>query len=511
MLNANMILLDLVFFSVVYILFKRLRFTGYQQALPLPPGPRAIPIVGNIFRVSLAVGAWKDLTRYKEQYGDLVCLHGLGTNVLVLNSLQAINDLLDKRGNIYSHRPIFTVVGELMGLNQSLALIPYGKEWREHRKLANIALNATAVKQYNIVQEDLAAMLNQRFLENPEDFFNHVRLTTSRIVMTVTYGLSVSDADDEYITHAERTMELITKATVPGAFICDFMPILKHLPSWVSFQKEAVKGKEMIETLVTKPFEHVKRQMLHGTASASLAQVLLDADESEESFEDRVKWVTGTMYGAGGETTFATVLTFMMAMALYPEKQKSGQAELDRVVGTERMPTIDDLPSLPYVNAIIKETMRWHPAFPLGVARRCGQDDFYQGYFIPKDTIVMANVWSIALEHNAKYDPQSFIPERFLDPSASIVDPAKYAFGFGRRFCPGRWLGENTVFILISTILASFDISPTSEGELVPEFGPDLISYPKPFRCRILPRSAARAELIHRRTSQCADRGHTGI
>ncbi|THH21271.1 hypothetical protein EW146_g251 [Bondarzewia mesenterica] len=489
-----------LFLAILCIVTYRRRFAKLPQT---PPGPPAKPLIGNIFQVPLAAGAWKDFTRYKEQYGDLVFLHGLGTNVLVLNSMKAINDLFDKRGNIYSHRPIFTVVGELMKLNQSLALIPYGKEWREHRKLANVALSATAVKRYHVVQENLAALLNKDLLDKPDDFFNHVRLTAARIVMIVTYGFSVSDADDKYITHAEQTMELVTKATVPGAFICDFLPFLKYLPSWVPFQRYAVKGKDMIESLVTRPFEHVKREMAKGTAPPSLAQDLLSNDKHEESFEHRVKWVTGTMYGAGGETTYATVLTFIMAMALHPDKQRLAQAEIDRVVGTERMPTISDVPHLPYVNAVIKETMRWHPAFPLGVARRSGNDDIYEGYLIPKDTIVMANIWAITLEPNEKYTPQAFIPERFLDPSVSVVDPAMYTFGFGRRFCPGRWLGENTVFTMISTILASFDISPAPEGGLTPEFGLDLISYPKPFKCRILPRSAAKAELIRRRAAQC--------
>lgn len=83
----------------------------------------------------------------------------------------------------------------------------------------------------------------------------------------------------------------------------------------------------------------------------------------------------------------------MMAMTLYPEKQRLAQAEIDEIIGSERLPTIADRPNLPYVNACIEETMRWHPALPVGIARRTSEDTFYEGYFIPKDTIVMPNVW----------------------------------------------------------------------------------------------------------------------
>ncbi len=102
--------------------------------------------------------------------------HGLGQGVLVLNTLEAITDLLDKRGNVYSHRPVFTVAGELMALGQSMPLLPNATEWRAQRKLAHVALSPTAVKDYHGVQEDLAVMLNKALLEKPEDFFAHVRL-----------------------------------------------------------------------------------------------------------------------------------------------------------------------------------------------------------------------------------------------------------------------------------------------------------------------------------------------
>ncbi|KAJ4478446.1 cytochrome P450 [Lentinula aciculospora] len=484
--------------SILLILFRP------KQKVSCAPGPPSIPIIGNIFRVNLTEGAWKVFTRMKAQYGDIIFFHGLGTNILVLNSLKAVNDLLEKNGTIYSHRPVFTVAGELMGLDQSLALIPYGKEWREHRKLANIALSSVSVQKYRTVQEDLSALLIRDILINPGDFFKHVRLSAARVVMSVTYGFSV-DTDDKYITHAEKTMEIVTTATVPGAFLCDFLPFMKHLPKWVPFMKEAAHGKFMIDTLVDRPFEQVKSELVSGTAVDSLARDLFSLGGSNVEFDHRIKWILGTMYGAGGEATYATVLTFIMAMALHTEKQKKAQEEIDLVVGTERVPTIADLPNLPYVKAVIKETMRWNPAFPLGVARRSSEGYVYEGHFIPKGTIVMPNIWAIASEPNSKYDPREFIPERFMDSLVSTIDPAAYAFGFGRRYCPGRFLADNSVSIMISTILAAFDIFPPANQNLKPNFSLNMISYPKPFDCRIVPRSENASRLIIQRAAHCQE------
>ncbi|OBZ74750.1 O-methylsterigmatocystin oxidoreductase [Grifola frondosa] len=414
-------------FSVVLlsILYSVGRWYNLGERGPVyPPGPPAKPLLGNILTIPKN-GAWRLFQKFHHQYGDLVFFHGLGNTVLVLNTMKAINDLLDRRGDIYSHRPEFTVVGELMGLNRSMPNLPYGKEWREQRKLAHLALNSTAVKKYHIVQEDLAALMNKDLLERPEDFFAHARLTSERIVLSVTYGLPIDSSSNVYVTHAEATMKIIGEATVPGAYLCDLMPFMKYLPSWVPFQKEARRGRYMIEHLVTIPFEHVKKQMAEGTAAPSLTQDLLRLEKPDmENFEHRVKWTTGSMYGAGGETTYAIILIFILAMVLHPEKQRLAQEEIDKLIGGERLPVIADLPHLPYVNAVIKETMRWHPAIPLGIARRSGQDDTYEGYFIPKGTIIIPNVWAISLEPSNKYDPYKFIPERFLDPTQAIVDPA---------------------------------------------------------------------------------------
>ncbi|KAG6914297.1 hypothetical protein DXG01_001215 [Tephrocybe rancida] len=243
---------------------------------------------------------------------------------------------------------------------------------------------------------------------------------------------------------------------------------LTHSPSWVPFKREAARGERMIQHLITMPFEHAKRSMAEGTATPSLAKDLLlqgvdEADPSE-------------------------------SMALNPDKQRLAQSEIDWVSGGDRLPVISDRESLPYVNALIKETL-WHPTLPLGVARRTAKDDVYRSYFIPKDTIVVPNSWAVAFEPNEKYDPTAFIPERFLDPDCTTVDTSLWAFGYRRRTCPGKVLAENSLAVLLPTILAAFDISPPVGAKLEPKFGLDVNS------CQIVPRLTKSAELIRMRAS----------
>ncbi|KAF7331084.1 O-methylsterigmatocystin oxidoreductase [Mycena venus] len=445
---------------------------------PFAPGPPANPIVGNILQLPTSA-AWFKCMEWKAKYGDLVYLHGIGKSVLIVNNLSCVTDLLERRWSIYSHRPTFTAVGELMGVDQSLALMSYGEEWREHRKIVHGSLNPTAVKKWHAVQQEMAALLNKDLLNDPREFQHHIRLTASRIVLYVGYGLFAPDMEDPYIQDNEKTMDIIGHGMSPGAFLCDLFPILKYSPSWVPFQRRIAESKKVIERT--------------GMAPPSLAKDLIMSGNDESYFQNRATWAVSSMYGAGTETTSATVQTFVLAMALYPNVQKRAQDEIDTVVGLDRMPVIADMPQLPFIQALIKETLRWHPPVPLSIPHRTTQDDIYEGFFIPKDTIVFPNIWAITRDTS---NPEEFNPDRFLLESDKPVDPFGYVFGTGRRICTGMHLAENSVFAMVSGILFAFNIASPTGAKLVPRFNSKHISSPENFECTITPRSEAKAELV---------------
>ncbi|KAF9266559.1 cytochrome P450 [Marasmius fiardii PR-910] len=481
------------------------RWIRARQRGTLPPGPPPWPITGNILKLP-SEEPWLALTDMKEKYGDIVYLHGLGNKVLVLNSLKAIDDLLNKKSGIYSGRPFLTVACELMGLDRGLVLMDFGQEWREQRKLAHIALSPTAVKKYQIIQEDIAVLLCRDILEKPEDFYSLARLSAGRIVMSITYGLSVP-LGNKYVDLADTAMGLCASAAVPGTYLVDTIPILKYFPSWMPFHRQARKGRDAINAAIDQPYGHFIDELRQGIARPSLAHDISSGDtEMDDVLTERVKWVLGVMYIAGSETTHGVTVIFLLAMALYPDKQRIAQAELDRLLDAEkRMPLLSDLPRLPYLNALVKETLRWQPVVPLSVARKTTEESEYDGYTIPKGTIVIPNVWSIAFDPDGHHDPHEFIPERFLSTNSQPPpDPATYVFGFGKRICPGKPLAEGSVFIIFASILATFDISlPEETLKHPPVFQSRLSRSPKPFKCNIVPRSNAHVERMKRRAEQC--------
>ncbi|KAJ8079622.1 hypothetical protein PM082_011209 [Marasmius tenuissimus] len=215
--------------------------------------------------------------------------------------------------------------------------------------------------------------------------------------------------------------------------------------------------------------------------------------------------VAATMYFAGADTTVSTLTTFFLAMLANPEAQRRAQQEIDRVVPKGHLPDFSDHDSLPYIAAIVKETFRWQNVLPMGVLHCLDEEDVYNGYRLPAGSVVVTNIWAMLHDETVYPDPFSFKPERFLGPNSQldpdVQDPAKAVFGFGRRICPGRHMGYSSVWSVISSVLAVFDIGKAhkpdgSVDEPTFEYISALVCHPAPFRCSIKPRSPQVERLI---------------
>ncbi|EEB97879.1 hypothetical protein MPER_02709 [Moniliophthora perniciosa FA553] len=151
-------------------------------------------------------------------------------------------------------------------------------------------------------------------------------------------------------------------------------------------------------------------------------------------------------------------------MLAYPDTQKKAQEELDRALGGA-LPTFDDLESgrLPYMTALVKECLRWRSVAPMGFPHIAAEDDVYNGYTIPKGSIVLANLWSMMHDPSIYPDPEQFMPERFLNLDgrlkSDILSPEDIVFGFGRRICPARILAFSSVWMVTASTLAVFNVS----------------------------------------------------
>ncbi|KDQ17039.1 hypothetical protein BOTBODRAFT_106426, partial [Botryobasidium botryosum FD-172 SS1] len=162
--------------------------------------------------------------------------------------------------------------------------------------------------------------------------------------------------------------------------------------------------------------------------------------------------------------------------------------EIDSVVNAGTFPTVEDRVNLPYIECLLKELQRWLPVVPLAFPHRLTEDDFYEGYFIPKGSIVFPNAWAISQDEANYKDPKRFWPERFENPETAEPEPYKYNRLLINTAYQLRILGisaginfaDATIFIAVASILATFDIGkPLDEdgNEVEPKisYGPGLI------------------------------------
>ncbi|KAJ7726908.1 cytochrome P450 [Mycena metata] len=470
---------------------------------PLPPGPRGLPIIGNLLDMPKE-DAWVHWLHHKDTYGPISSLTALGRHFIIISDMQTTMELLEKRSTVYAGRPTFTFAGEMIGWDQQLIMSQYGERFRAMRLLLKGFIGSkSAIVPFQGTQEVETRYFLARLLENPDNLIANVRLSASALSLQMSHGYRIeTEKMDPLIDLVETAAREFYIATYPGRWLVDAMPFLKTLPSWLpgmGFKKTAEIYREHNYAQVDRPHEFVKRQLAEGVAMPSFTSTVLRREPDAET-EDALKWAATAIYGGGSDPSSAVLGAFFLIMLLYPEAHDKAQAELDSVVGTHRLPTFSDRENLPYIEALMKELLRWHPVGRLCIPHRALEDDIYNGYLIPKGSIILPHMWHMSRDTTYYTDPEDFRPERFLKEQPEL-DPNTYMFGFGRRACPGQDFANAIVYLTIVMTLSVFNVKKAKRDdgtEIEPEvkWGTGTVSHPGPFEYSITPRSPEAIALI---------------
>ncbi|KAI0061727.1 cytochrome P450 [Artomyces pyxidatus] len=469
--------------------------------LPYPPGPGPHFLLGNLHDLPAKGNRWLEYQRLSETYGsDVIHLTVLGTHILSINSQQAANDLLEKRSAIYSDRPRMPMLKELIGWDWNLVVMSYSEGFAAHRRLVQQSFQPNVVAKLHrpVMQREVLTLLHN-LLNSPENFMSHLKTMAGAIIMMVTYGYQIDLEDDPFVRLAEDVRDRDERFSAGN--LVDVLPILKFVPSWfpgAAFKREALYSRQLAAQMRDAPYLMVKKRLAVGTALPSMIGSLIEEKFSNESTitDDLIKNCGGVVYSAGADTTVAALANFFLAMTLYPSVQDCAQRELDETIGRDRLPDFDDRARLPSLDCLVKEVLRWKPVAALGVPHCTTADDEYRGMFIPKGTIVLANIYAMLHDESVYKDPDAFSPERFKrrsDGSGIAPDPASASFGFGRRICPGRFFATDSLWIAIANILHVFRLSKAmdSRGRVIePDvtWSSGLVSMPSHFPCGVEPR-----------------------
>ncbi|KAJ3552901.1 hypothetical protein NM688_g3906 [Phlebia brevispora] len=454
---------DLLLASLgVYLVKQLLRHNSTRRRLP--PGPRPLPLIGNLLDMPIS-HEWLTFSRWGDTYGDMVSVTMFRQRLVILNSAQVALELLERRGAKYAGRPYLVAAGEMIGWDKIMVLCQYNDMFRRMRRLLHQFMGGKAqIARFNAMEQRETHRFLRRVLRDPDNLSEHLRKTAGAIILKTGYGYDVGEGEDPMVDLVDRALQGFIYSSSPGAFLVDFIPILRYVPSWfpgAGWKRKIQKWYKETKDMRDVPYDMAKNKIFQEASDFPNFVVNSLAYVEKHDCEEVARRAAGSLYAGGAETSVAALYSFFLAMVLYPEVQKKAQAELDAVVGSDRLPTFEDQDRLPYISALCSEVLRWMPIAPLGVPHRSLEDDVYCGYFLPKDTVFIANIWNFAHDARTYSDPTSFRPERFLPASGMTpeLDPRTFVFGFGRRVCPGLYLAEASIFISCAMTLAVFDIT----------------------------------------------------
>ncbi|KAI0657602.1 cytochrome P450 [Cubamyces menziesii] len=489
-----------------------------RRGLSLPPGPRRWPLVGNLFNAPSPWKPWLGYRKLSSEFGDVVYLEMLGRPMVILGSPEVMIEFLERRSAVTSDRPesalmaMYVPYSDFKGFGQknNFGFMRYGLLWRRLRRNFWQHFHSNAMPSSHPMQEFFTCKALARFLDLSADTKAVIRYAFGGTILKFVYGVEVENEGDPRIAELEEANDVIRAITTPMQFAPEALPFVGYLPTWTPFLGKLItrlsKSRAAHEHITTEQYYLAKARAEAGEDDTSMVFKLLAAASKLQApqEEDYCLPVAAIAAEAGADTMSSTAEGLFLAMSLYPEVQEKARAELSTVVGPDRMPGLKDRKSLVYVNAIVKEALRWHNVTPIGVLHTTTADEVLRGHFIPSGTMIAPNIWACMHNPDIYPEPDTFNPERFIRDGKlrnDILDPMSIVFGFGRRKCPGRHFADAMLYIIVASLLHVFDVRPPLDEDGSPikielQQSHGFLSFPEDCRCVVRPQSARTEALL---------------
>ncbi|KAJ4720441.1 Cytochrome P450 [Melia azedarach] len=456
--------LTLFFIFLCYKLYQKLTCN-------LPPGPRPWPIVGNLYDIKPV--RFRCFAEWAQIYGPVISVwFGSKLNVIVCNS-ELAKEVLKENDQQLADRDRSRSATRLSRGGKDLIWANYGPHYVKVRKVSTLELlSAKKLEALRPIREDeVTAMVESIFRDctSPDkkgksmqvrDYLAAVSFNNiTRLVLGKRFTSPEGVVDEQGL---EFKAILANGVKLGGSLtLAEHIPWLRWFKWMFPFEEEAYEKHNARRDRLTKIImeEHIQaRQKAGGASKHHFVDALLSLQDQYELSDDTVIGLLWDMIIAGMDTTTISVEWTLAELVKNPRVQLKAQEELDRVIGVNRVMTESDFPSLPYLQCVVKESLRLHPPTPLMLPHRANTAVKIGRYDVPKGSIVHVNVWAVARDPAVWKNPLEFRPERFMeeDVDAKGHDFRLLPFGAGRRVCPGAQLGINLVTSMLGHLLHQF-------------------------------------------------------
>ncbi|CAM6060926.1 unnamed protein product, partial [Sphagnum tenellum] len=429
-----------------------------------PPGPPNWPIVGSLLYLSKL--PHRSMELLAKKYGPIMYLRLGYLNYIVISNAEMALEVLKIHDADFASRPSL-IIGKYAGFEYfDVVFAPYGDNWRLLRKIcATELLTQARLKTFEYGrQEEVARMVEKIAKYSEEGKVMKLRpifhKLTSNNICRMLFGKYHEKSNCFLKKEFDNLVDcVIEMGEVGGKFnISDIIPVLKPFDvQGLERQMKHIRNRaENSLSIILNEYRNGNEMVADSTVT-DFVETLLSHDGKLD--ERSIMGVLADMIGGGTDSSAITMEWALTELIRHPQILKRAQEELDTIVGTTRLVLPSDLPNLPYLQAIIKENFRLHPALPLAVPHFNSKDVQILTYNISANTNVLVNIWAIGRDPKVWKNPLEFDPDRFSNSNIK-VGGSHYSllpFGSGRRQCPGADLAQLMVQYSLATILHAFD------------------------------------------------------
>ncbi|KAM9840690.1 cytochrome P450 2K1-like [Aulostomus maculatus] len=473
------LLQGLVALLLIYLVSSCLRS---QENRKEPPGPKPLPLLGNLLQLDLK-RPYNTLLRMSKTYGSVFTVYFGRQKVVVLAGYKTVKEALVNHAEEFGERdPILTVQDFNKGHG---VLWSNGDSWKEMRRFAltnlrDFGMGRKACEDKIIEECERLIEVLKKSKGEAFDTTQPINYAVSNIICSIVYGSRFEYDDPEFTSMVDRMNRNIQLFGTPSMQVYNLFPWTgRWIANWREIKRLTASNKKRNLELISHLKETLNPEMCRGFVDAFLVrqQNLKESGHTNSHFHDENLMITVlNLFAAGTDTTATTLRWALLLMAKHPQIQDQVQEELRRVVGSRQV-QVEDRKNLPLTDAVIHETQRLANILPIALPHKLSQDITFQGFFIKKGTTVYPLLTSVLYDESEWEKPHSFHPAHFLDKDGKFIKrDAFMPFSAGRRVCLGEGLARMELFIFFTTFMQRFQFTfpsgvPEEERDLTPRVG----------------------------------------